>query len=293
MVSLSVNHMRTVVYLVYGAEGIFAECLLSIASLLKWTPEDKQDSLRIVLYTDKPEWFEGITSLRDKLTIRPTPIETVMQWRGPRDFVHRAKIVMLQDALPRYGGPMLYLDSDVVFLSDPEPLWNWIETGGVLMHTREGSLAEPNNPMLRKLNRFFRREKPRIAGLNKPPEQMDMWNAGILGFHDAQGLWLDTVLAVTDDLHARYPKHVMEQFAFSWVFQEKGRLKAADDIIWHYWYHKSFRERLLPLMPSWHSLATYDALLAEADAVLPELLSVPAPKPKLSFWKRLGKKLGL
>jgi len=113
-----------------------------------------------------------------------------------------------------------------------------------------------------------------------------MWNAGVLGLPAQAVQRLDTVLALTDQLYRLYPKHVMEQLAFSQVLSQVGKLSAADACIHHYWRDKD----------EWNSrLADFFAThvdYAEARAQVPTLFRTPVPdaesERRKSWWKRFS-----
>jgi hypothetical protein len=52
------------------------------------------------------------------------------------------------------------------------------------------------------------------------------------------------VLALTDAIYSRFPKHIAEQFAFSYCLQKKAVVKSASEAIQHYWNLKEFRQPL-------------------------------------------------
>ena len=75
----------------------------------------------------------------------------------------------------------------------------------------------------------------------RPINELAMWNAGILGFSTKDKSMLDDVLTFTDKHYPKFPKHIVEQFAFSVRFQQTGAIKAASPYIIHYWNMKEVR----------------------------------------------------
>jgi hypothetical protein len=55
---------------------------------------------------------------------------------------------------------------------------------------------------------------------------------------------LEEVLLLTDTLYLRKRKHIIEQVCFSYVFQQRGDVLATDDVFYHYWELKEFRQVL-------------------------------------------------
>jgi len=277
-----------IVLLAFGNnEGIFAESLLCIASWLRF---EKDFEFDICIFTDRPTYY-STSYLSKKLLIVPITTEKIEEWKKPYGFIFRAKIKCLQEASLLFKEPLLYLDTDTVLLKPPTELWNHLASGGLIMHADEGLIRLESNPIMRKMHRFLLREKPRYQGLNQKPELLSMWNAGVLGFSTQQSEWLNLILEVSDDLYHRYPKHMMEQFAFSWVFQERGKLKAAYEYIWHYWFYKSFREQLLPHVNGMLSAKNQLELWEIAEPFYDQLLQKVGPEPKAPFIDRLLKRI--
>jgi hypothetical protein len=73
---------------------------------------------------------------------------------------------------------------------------------------------------------------------------LKMFNAGAVGLNSRHKFLLQDVLALTDAVYARFPKHIAEQFAFSYCLQKSGTIKTAEQQIAHYWNLKEFRQLL-------------------------------------------------
>ena len=231
------NH-TALVYQAYGPEAVFRECLWSLISLARWVPPEEAPP--ILIYTDNPQWFvdRGISF---PITFCPLDAATIKAWRGPHDFVHRLKIELLLDARKRYKGPLLYLDTDTEFIQSPMPLLQRVAAGDLFMHVSEGRLSRPQQPVLNKLLKAFESRKIG-AGLGiTVTEATEMWNAGVLGFSGQADNILQRTLELTDALYPQYPKHIVEQFAFSVAFSEAGNVHSAAPWIFHYWNFKEWR----------------------------------------------------
>ncbi len=266
------------IYQAYGHEAIFQECLWSLLSLGKWVaPEDAPP---VVIYTDKPEWFQA-WPIPFRVLFQKLDAATIKAWRGPQDFVHRLKIEVLADAQHRYQSPLLYLDTDTEFTQSPLPLLQRIAAGERFMHVSEGALSRPQQPVLNKMLRFFQRTAlPPELALRITPET-EMWNAGVLGFSPgAEGL-LERTLLLTDTLYPRYLKHIVEQFAFTAAMAEKGPLHPAAPWVFHYWNFKEWRLWLAAFFQRFRN-ADWQTLLREKDAMP---IHVPLQE-KMGFYQR-------
>src|SRR5690606_16278846 len=101
--------------------------------------------------------------------------------------------------------------------------------GALYMHVQESILSHEVNPMMRKLHRFLQKNAPLVIKgkeIQLPPD-IAMWNAGMLGFHTDRAPLLDEILQFTDEVYRVFPKHVVEQFAFSLYFQQAAQIKSS------------------------------------------------------------------
>ncbi len=230
--------LRHIIYQAHGNQDILHECLFSIASLqrLKCIKED----VRLHVFTDQQEYFRRF--LHIPVIYHDMSSQDIREWRGEINFIHRVKIKVLQQVCSQVSrGSILYLDTDVIALKEPDILWRIIESGKFVMHAREGAILHSNVSIFKKLIPVLQHG---VASGLMTTNNIDMWNAGVLGFRAEQSAALKDVLALTDKLYAFKPKHVMEQLGFSYVFQQGGDLLAADDIFYHYWNLKEFRRIL-------------------------------------------------
>lgn len=232
--------MKYLLYQAYGNTAIIHEALYSILSFFSIQPE--QEEVTVVVYTDNEEPFLEL--------FKGKPVKCVMmsaalikEWKGEMNFVHRLKIKVIQDFFERYDGPVLYVDSDTCFTASPHTLWQALGEGKLVMHTREGRVSDRINPVFKKLARFLSsNEIPLRDGSKlKISPATDMWNAGVLGLKPADKQLLDKVLLLTDSMYPLYQKHIVEQFAFSFYFQQAAEVTPADNCIFHYWNFKEFR----------------------------------------------------
>lgn len=279
------------VYQAYGHQAIFDECRYSLLSLCHWAKLSNK-RYGVWIYTDHPELFEEFQRLTEiELSTILLTQETIRNWKGEVDFVHRLKIELLIDLFSKTTGPVIYLDTDTFFIAPPEDLFLSIGQKQHLMHTREGQIQKRSNPVLRKLDKFIKRE-PSLAELIPlySKQGIDMWNAGVLGLQSPVDLdLLLKVRQLTDQIYPLYPKHVIEQFAFSYVLQSAGPIEAAEGVVHHYWNFKEFRGLLAQFFAKYPELADQQKHWQRLD-----LRALEKPKrayEALSGWKRAIRKL--
>jgi hypothetical protein len=252
-----------IVFLCYGNVRVFHECTYALLSLSRLYSAEELSNIEIWIYTDNPVWFRSLRGCSLPLRYRETDAGTIKGWRGKIDFVHRVKIEVLKDFVKDKSGNILYVDTDVVFTHTTDKILANINEGALYMHTMEGKVSDGGNPIFRKLNKYL---GPARSINNKPLNEMMMWNAGVLGFNTKHYHLLDEVLKFTDEEYSKFPKHIVEQFAFSVYFQVAGDIKAAAPYIFHYWKLKEASYVLESFFDyfkdtSWGELTRYSSLI--------------------------------
>lgn len=240
-------------YQAYGNPDVLNEALFSILSYLR-----QPVGARVVVYTDNLAHFQRV--LGDEKAVEYVHIAPAQwrAWRGEIDFVHRVKIEVLQHAAARYTGNLLYVDTDTVFVQPLTEIFGALGRGERFMHVGEGRLRD-GNPLNRKINHALQQDGGRtaLAGGSISPDAQ-MYNAGALGLRSADAPLLAEVLALTEQLYRLYPKHVMEQLAFSVVLARAGVVREAAPWIYHYWNLKEIR----PVLTEFFALAGPQSLAA-------------------------------
>jgi hypothetical protein len=229
---------RTIMYFCYGSQSLYEQTLYSILSLLHVTAGRNLDT-RVIVYCDRPAEFAAL------------PVETIEidqrqldAWLGGSDYIHRRKTCAIIDALQRFGGKVLFLDSDTYWTSPPDRLFNRIGRDRACFHTREGYLRSTGTAVDNALAQQLDRHQYRIGSV--VPVEVDrttmMWNTGVVGVHASNLNLVSEALVLSDqiwidaDPTGAYGKkiHHAEQFAMGYAFRD-CRLSEAVDTVYHYW----------------------------------------------------------
>ena len=274
---------RTLLLQAYGAQPIFDECIYAVLSLVRhYETAGRGLPCTVVIYTDRPDALRPY--LPEAVLYETLTAATIQEWRGAANFVHRVKIMMLLDYAHRNPATaILYADTDTVVERDLEPLFALIESGTYLVHTDEGRIDGGSNLLFKKLTKFLRKN----PHFGIPPSTM-MYNAGVLGLRGTDIPLLERVLNLTDTLYDAYPKHVMEQMAFSLVLQQSGVVATTDDSIYHYWNFKEFRPIAAAFFTEYPNTADR---LAALHTIHPRITGKPkAEYEALPFWAKTLRK---
>lgn len=260
-----------IVFQAYGSEDIINECLFALLTLSSVYTQQTLPNIEICIYTDKEAKFELLKASSLPLTFRKIDSSLIKEWRGNINFVHRVKIKVLQDFTQHHSGNILYLDTDVCFLKPIEEILKGIQDGHKYMHVMEGLVREESNPIFKKLQRFLSAHPSLSINGNtlNVPADATMWNAGLLGFQSAH-TDLQQVLDFTDTVYPLFPKHIVEQFAFSLNFQKGNRIKAGAPYFLHYWNVKELR-MILHSFFNYFSNATWGELVHYSQLIQPHV----------------------
>lgn len=267
-------------YQAYGSPDILNEALFSILSYLRLPA-----GATVLLYTDNPAHFRAVLGEQPGIVYEYIELAQWRAWRGDIDFVHRVKIMVLQHAAAHYAGSLLYADTDTVFTQSPAQIFDLIGQGQLFMHLSEGRLND-GNLLNRKINRVLQaRDAPALVGGPISPATC-MYNAGVLGLRSTDAPLLAQVLALTEQLYRLYPKHVMEQLAFSVVWARQGPVHEAAPWVYHYWNLKEIRPVLATLLAPrpGRPLAEWQARAARLE--VPALAEAKARFRALPGWQR-------
>jgi hypothetical protein len=234
-----------IIYQAYGGNDFVNECRYSLLKYLQVYNLTPPADTAIVIYTDTPELFADFQPFFHNLTLQKLEAYTIQKWRGTTNFVHRVKIEMLIDFFFRFEGNALYCDTDTYLTKPVQDIFKDIGAGTFYMHEYEGRIDKNDNPTFAKWEHFL--SSTPVTFNHKTlqfSKSLKMFNAGVVGLSSRQKEVLHDVLALTDAVVKKFPKHIAEQFAFSYCLQRSGTIKAANGPIAHYWNLKEFRQLL-------------------------------------------------
>ncbi|SHK29921.1 hypothetical protein [Hymenobacter psychrotolerans] len=274
--------MNYIIYQAYGSPIVFTELLFSILSLLRVTP--RTDEIRVLVYTDNPVAIEKVLGPDAPILYQLVAAAQWQEWRGIIDFVHRAKLKVLEHAAAHYPGNLLYVDTDTVFTQDSAQLFAQIEAGRPVFHVSEGTLRG-GNVLNRKIYRRLRGQQFNANGRSfTVPADTMMYNAGMAGFRSRDAQVISDIIAVTEALYRYYPKHVMEQLAFSLELPKLGTVVEGEAYVVHYW---NIKAEVRPMLEAF--FAKYQGRPAKELANLTTRLDfAAASQSKLEYYSLAG-----
>jgi hypothetical protein len=250
--------------------------------------------ITFIIGTDNPLTFKPAEEHLQIQYIEMPPQQRA-DWMGKTKLIHRLKIKLIQTAVELFpNANYLYVDSDTVYLQNVIPLFESLANQYVIMHQNEGNLALTQRPR----NRLFRQalKLKSLIHLNNNNNNIDMWNAGVIGFQDPSILTpvLETSDLVYQATHSagKYKTlaDLSEQFAFSY-YLSKYKIIPAENYLFHYWNFKEFSDVLYVFFEKLKD-QSWEKWLIQSQHILPQLLEKPKRQYEaLDFWSKAWRKL--
>jgi hypothetical protein len=246
---------KNLVLLSYGRESEYRRAIFCVLSFFAWDDGHAKDT-RILIYTDKPEFFQ--TYLEDinieYVFLTPALLDEML---GDSGFFHRRKVSVIDMTFKKFPNDnLLFIDSDTFFIAGHNALLNGFEQRRSFMHKREYRLKDG----LSLFASFNQEEYPKaflnyISGRNfeidgiieKFDENDYSWNSGVLGLNKDFAVYMPDVFKLTDEFYASSKWFICEQMAFSLILQRRTEIKPSDQFVLHYWGNrqKVLLDRLL------------------------------------------------
>jgi hypothetical protein len=276
------------VFQAYGPAEIINQCKFFLLRFAAKANDWDRENIKIVIYTTDESSFYGWKAVLPNIMFEPVTMKQITEWRGAINFVHRVKIEIITHFFSKYGGNMLYCDTDTYPLLPLQALFTGIDNGKIYMHTCEGKIEYIGQ--FKKWHLFLQKNKQLdfLSGVNI---KCSMWNAGVIGFSDAYKSILSGVAELTDNVYPLFKKHTVEQFVFSYFLQQQQEVNAAENYIYHYWDLKEFGV----ILNSWflnNREKSFAELIESSTHISPEEIMLEKTRYYSNTWPaKLYKKL--
>lgn len=255
-------------YLIYGDNDVYRlEAKFSILTALAHGNRSTLPSIRIL--TDRPEDYLGWPV--ETLALSP---QVLSEWQGKNSYIHRRKACAIAAGL-KLAKKTLFVDTDTLFLADPDLLFKQIQPGQYLMDRLEydwGYVCKRES--YQKLGVHLR-----AKGIT-PDSGFKLYNSGLCGVTDNDGALLAQVVGLIDECtEGGFDIHTIEQIAISFALRNQT-IEVGNKYVHHYFGEKRF----------FHSMhAHFFALHGEAfsEQLVERSREVPNIRPFPSAWRRL------
>ena len=234
-----------ILYLAHSDLGYINECRFSLLKYLSVYNLKPPAQTAIIIYTDKPQLFENFIPFFRQFLIKELTTTQLKEWQGNINYVHRAKPMVIKSFFKHFEGALLFMDTDTYITAPIDDIWNHIEGGNVVMHQSEGVIDSSKNAEFRKWDQFLKNNNIQFGGQTfQYSADFQVWNSGVLGVSEKQSPLFDDMIQLIDAIHSKFPKHITEQVACSYLLQQKTTIHPANSKVVHYWNLKEFRKFL-------------------------------------------------
>lgn len=211
--------MLNFIYLAVNNNKILEETYFSILTLLYF--KDSSKDFGIIIYTDKPEFFEN---LRDAhVQIKYLSEQDQKAHSGKYNFFFRTKLSILNNYINMQNENFIFIDSDTYFISTPDEMIKNVSPDNSIMYCSEGIIDGNNQPHYFKI--FCK------AGIKN---KIYMWNSGVIGLDSHNFILIRKALELTDLLLNFKNKHTVEQISVSVLLQINTTMKQSTKTLFHY-----------------------------------------------------------
>lgn len=242
-------------YLLYGDKTVYRhEAKFSILSALRHRKDPA--SFVITVMTDQPDEFKGWPV--EVITLNANTLRT---WVGVSGYYHRRKACAIQASV-KLAEKTIFIDTDTVFLKDPEDLFLRVSDDQFLMDAFESTWG--HGAKLRAFPAFAQE----LASRNESPAPaLKLYNSGVCGMTRANGAMMDGVLRLIDQwAHHGEKLFTIEQIAVSFMLDGKKVIEAKDCIN-HYFSKKLFHHAMIKVFFDTHGESYHEDLPTLTRAV--------------------------
>lgn len=267
--------MLTLATVIYGDNPDYrTELFGSVLSILKL---QQSPDTRVVVYTDK-----AMPDFPLPVIERVIPAGDWQAWTHNFTITHLVKLHLLKHALQESGNPVMYFDTDTLFVQPPERLAARLAADHALMHAAEGPIAD--HDIWQKIVSWLGQGRD-IAGILVTPESL-MYNSGIVGVVPAHGPALERAVQIADALFEIDPIFSLDQFSTSCALGQQAAVSGCEDAVLHYWgWNRAFVRQAIAEFRDKHAGADPSRLCREFDA------AVIAAQPSINWRDRLTNRL--
>lgn len=243
--------MNHIIYLVINNSETAIQCICSLKSLFQNTDSKMQGFFKVLIYTNIPSYFQEYENSPD-VTVICLNEEKITQWKGKDNYIYRSKIMVLKHHFLHYTGTAILIDSDTFFVKSPIDLFEKINTdNSSLMYVMENLLGDKNQyfheikyntknmvSFHEYLEEHHKIIDPDTNQCYEMPDQHELWNSGVIGLKSENKDVLDDALNYSDCVYRQFKIRTAEQFAYSYALQNKTKIYACDDVLFHYYFYK-------------------------------------------------------
>ena len=255
--------MLTLVTVIYGDKQSYRQELYgSVLSILK---ARLRPDTRVIVYTDR-ELHDFPLPVVQRII---TP-EEWRAWTGPHGLTHLMKLHIIRLTLQEADHPVIYFDTDTIFLVAPEELSARLSPGTALMHAEEGPISRHE---IWATIAAWLGEGRTVNGVRLSSASI-MYNSGIVGVVPEHLSALGKAAPMAETLESIDPVFSLDQFSTANALNETAKLLTCEEQVLHYWgWRREFIQHAIGEFWARHQGAGLEEVCANYDPM--ELSRLP------------------
>lgn len=255
---------KKIIYLATGKETYHIEAFYSISSAISFLKNCPAE-IEFIVHTDLDTHYKKLP-----VTIRKVSPLTLRDWKGPYEYIFRAKHACLLTEL--YDADQcILIDSDTFFYRSPLILFERVSNNSLLCNDLQAMFGENKEDYTYKALASLLQ----LTGL--APDDMRRLNSGVIGLTNSKKGILEESIRLMDELYGHAPlSYNLEEFTLAVAANaEKLELNTCTDTIKHYWSRKKIiRAKVI----EWYQRHK-DSPLSENSFKDMQLINETPPKP--------------
>ncbi len=261
--------MNYFLFFSFGRHSYKQEALYAIESLRRTIKAE--DKVKIVLYTDNPEFFYPYYQNYSRLILEPIDEETMDEWKRELDYPPFAKFKVLEQFSKKYKGKVIYTDSDILFIKSIMHMFHKINDHSFFMYQLLSPIQNIASVMKKTTDgeEFATACNHIVEGFTangkayRPPRELPVYDSGFIGLDTDNIHLIHEAMQILLDLYPKIELPYLDKIALSLVLQDNGR-NIVDIFDQHITYHySSYRHTRLVLGYLMDLLTPYDWDLLE------------------------------
>lgn len=256
--------MLTLTTVIYGKNPSYLiELFGSVLSILAL--RESVDT-QVVVYTDQP--LEGFSL---PVTQRIIPADDWATWTQGSRLTHLVKLHLIRRTVEEFQHPVIYFDTDTLFLVPPEKLAASISTNSALMHANEGPIHR--HEIWANICDWLGDDRE-VCGVRLSRNSV-MYNSGIVGVAPEHVPALETSVSIANALSKIDPIFSLDQFSTGSALTKTAAVGTCESQVFHYWgWRRAFVRASIEKFMHRHSESQLAVLCEHFNPA--ELARVPA-----------------
>lgn len=207
----------------YGNNSLYE--LELFGSVLSILCQNNIYSIEITVFSDR----NAIDNFPFPITVINIPSSRWNEWTYNNTATHFIKMHTMKIMLEKNDCPVIYFDTDTIFIRPLSTLVDKIGEHKAIMHSCEGPISDHSH-----WRNFLQSIKKNTLSISVSPESL-MYNSGIMGMLPEHNTIMESAITLAKEIYARDPIFTIDQFCTGTALSQTTSINTVNDAIFHYW----------------------------------------------------------